>query len=183
VRLNFSDAANCFSKSENRRIGSVMAMAGEQMTRRKWLDIFVKMAAGVTAVALSVPTFVMLIVPAFRREKAPWIRIGHISEFRPNEPKAVTLSYQRRDGWVIRTARTTVYVVVTGDGKVKVLSNICTHANCAVRWERSKQAFFCPCHDGYFAIDGSVKSGPPTRPLDEFPHKIEGGEIFVRLQT
>jgi Rieske Fe-S protein len=162
---------------------SVMAMAEEQMTRRRWLDMFVKMAAGVTAVALSVPTLLMLIVPAFRREKAPWIRVGHISEFRPNEPKAVTLSYQRRDGWVIRTARTTVYVIVMGDGKVKVLSNICTHASCAVRWERSKQAFFCPCHDGYFAIDGSVKSGPPPRPLDEFQHKIEGGEIFVRLRT
>ena len=155
----------------------------ERMPRRKLLDKFVKFAATLVTAVLSVPPLVMLIAPAFRRERVPWIMVGRLSEFRPNEPKAVTLSYQRRDGWVIKAARTTVYVVVMGDGKVKVLSNICTHANCAVRWEKSKQAFFCPCHDGYFAIDGSVKSGPPTRPLDEFPHKIDGGELFVRLQS
>ncbi|MCS7191978.1 MAG: Rieske (2Fe-2S) protein [Armatimonadetes bacterium] len=156
-------------------------MMEEQISRRKLLDKFVKFAATLTTAILSVPPLVMLVVPAFRREQTPWLRVGPISDFRPNEPKAVTLTYQRRDGWVIRTVRTTVYVVVMGEGKVKVLSNICTHANCAVRWEKSKQAFFCPCHDGYFAIDGSVKSGPPTRPLDEFLHKIEGGFLFVRL--
>lgn len=155
----------------------------EQLTRRKWFDKIVKFAAGIVATAVGFPALVMLIVPAFRREPVRWIRVAPLSEFRPNEPKAVTLSYQRRDGWVIRTARTTVYVVVTSDGKVKVLSNICTHANCAVRWEGSKQSFFCPCHDGYFAIDGTVKSGPPPRPLDEFPYKVEGGELFVKLQS
>ncbi len=125
----------------------------------------------------------MLIIHAFRREPKPWLKVGPLSDFRPGEPKPVTLSYQRRDGWMIRTVRTTVYVVALGNGKVKVLSNICTHANCAVRWEREKQAFFCPCHDGYFAITGEVKAGPPTRPLDEFPHKVEGDILFVRLQV
>ncbi len=125
----------------------------------------------------------MLIVPAFRREQASWLKVGALSEFRPGEPKPVTLTYQRRDGWVIRTVRTTVYVVTLGEGKVKVLSNICTHANCAVRWEPNKQAFFCPCHDGYFDITGQVKAGPPTRPLLEFPHKVENGVLFVRLQV
>lgn len=155
---------------------------GEELTRRKWLNIFVKAVSSIVALALSIPTFLMLVIPAFRKGQAPWIRVGPLSDFRPNEPKAVTLSYQRRDGWVIKTARTTVYVVVTNDGKVKVLSNICTHAGCVVQWERNKRAFHCPCHEGYFAIDGSVISGPPSRPLDEFLHKIEGGELFVRLK-
>lgn len=162
--------------------GLVMPME-ERMPRRRLLDKFVKFAATLVTAILSVPPLVMLVVPAFRRERANWLRVGPVSEFRPNEPKAVTLTYQRRDGWVIRTVRTTVYVVVTGEGKVKVLSNICTHASCAVRWEESKRAFYCPCHNGYFAMDGSVKSGPPPRPLDEFPHKVENGFLFVRLQS
>jgi len=151
------------------------------VSRRQWLDRFVKLSATIVAGVLSVPPLVMLIVPAFRREKERWLKVGPLSDFRLGEPKAVTLAYQRRDGWVIRTVRTSVYVVVLPNGKVKVLSNICTHANCAVRWEREKQAFFCPCHDGYFAIDGSVKAGPPPRPLQEFPHKVENNFLFVRL--
>jgi len=152
------------------------------MTRRKWLDKFVKMVTTAIAALLGIPSLAILFVPAFRREQGLWVRVGSLSDFRPNEPKPVTLTYQRRDGWVIKTARATVYVVVLGDGKVKVLSNICTHANCAVRWEKSKQGFYCPCHDGLFSVDGSVKSGPPPRPLDEFPHKVEGGELFVKLR-
>lgn len=151
------------------------------MTRRKWLDRFVKIAATGVAAALGIPSFAILFIPAFRREQNLWVRVGPLSDFHPNEPKPITLSYQRRDGWVIKTFRTTVYVVVFGEGKVKVLSNICTHANCAVRWEKDKGGFYCPCHDGLFSIDGSVKYGPPPRPLDEFQHKIEGGELFVRL--
>ncbi len=153
-----------------------------EMTRRKWLDKFVKFSATVVATLVGIPALAFLSIPAFRREETPWIRVGPLSEFRPHEPKPVTLTYQRRDGWVIKTSRTTVYVVFLSDSKIKVLSNICSHANCAVRWEREKQLFYCPCHDGFFAIDGSVKSGPPTQPLYEFPHKIEGGEIFVKLQ-
>jgi len=153
------------------------------MTRRRLLDKFVKFSATLVTSVLSIPPLVMIIVPAFKHERTPWLKVGPISDFRPNEPKPVTLTYQRRDGWVIRTVRTTIYVVVTGDGKVKVLSNICTHANCAVRWEKAKESFFCPCHNGYFAMDGSVKAGPPPRPLDEFAHKIENGILLVRLRS
>lgn len=152
------------------------------MSRRRWLNWFVKFSALLITFILGLPLLVMLIVPAFRREKEFWLKVGQLDDFRLNEPTPVTLTYQRSDGWVIRTVRKTVYVVMKPDGKPKVFSNICTHANCAVRWEKDKQAFFCPCHDGYFDIDGKVKAGPPPHPLDKFPSKIEGGFLFVRLQ-
>lgn len=153
------------------------------MKRRQWLDRFVKAAAACIAAVLGYPSLAMLIAPAFRRSPMQWLKVAPLSDFRPDEPKAVTLTYQRRDGWVIRTVRRTVYVVVKADGRVKVLSNICTHANCAVRWEPTKRAFFCPCHDGYFDMDGKVQAGPPPRPLDELPHKVDGGVLFVQLPT
>ncbi|MGC8783628.1 MAG: ubiquinol-cytochrome c reductase iron-sulfur subunit [Armatimonadota bacterium] len=155
----------------------------QRWTRREWLATLVKALATLLAIVYSIPTLVMLVVPAFRRQKPPWIKVGNANEFPVGEPKAVTLSHQRRDGWVIRTVRSTVYVVVKPDGSLKVLSNICTHASCAVRWERSRNAFFCPCHAGYFDAEGKVVQGPPPRPLPEYPHKVEGGLLYVRLEN
>lgn len=155
----------------------------QRLTRREWLATFVKALAALLTFVYGIPALVMLIVPAFRRQKTPWVKVGNASEFTAGEPKAVTLSYQRRDGWVIRTVRSTVYVVAASDGSLKVLSNICTHASCAVRWERDRKAFFCPCHAGYFDASGKVMQGPPPRPLPEFPHKVEGGVLYVRLES
>ena len=156
-------------------------MATSEWTRRRWLDWFVKAAAFLVTALIGLPTMAFVVLPAFRRSRPQWLKVGRLDEFRPNEPTAITLTFQRRDGWVIRTVRRTVYVVVKPDGSVKVLSNICTHANCAVRWEHQKRAFFCPCHDGYFDLNGKVISGPPPRPLDELPHRLQGGFLFVRV--
>jgi Rieske Fe-S protein len=155
----------------------------QQFTRRQWLAFLVKASATVLTFVYGIPALVMLIAPAFRKQKPPWIKVGEIKEFPAGEPKAVTLSYQRRDGWVIRTVRSTVYVVARPDGSLSVLSNICTHASCAVRWEQSKNAFYCPCHAGYFDAEGKVLQGPPPRPLVQYPHKVEGGLLYVRLES
>lgn len=155
----------------------------QKMTRREWLATLVKASAVLLTFVYGIPALVMLIVPAFRRQKSPWVKVGNVDEFPAGEPKAVTLSYQRRDGWVIRTVRSTVYVVSKSDGSLKVLSNICTHASCAVRWEQGRSSFFCPCHAGFFDMDGKVVQGPPPRPLPEFPHKVEGGVLYVRMES
>jgi Rieske Fe-S protein len=51
---------------------------------------------------------------------------------------------------------------------------------CRVRWVADKDGFYCPCHNGVFAKDGSVVSGPPPRPLDRFESKVEDGVLFVK---
>jgi Rieske Fe-S protein len=61
-----------------------------------------------------------------------------------------------------------------------VMSNICTHLGCKVRWIPDQEGFFCPCHNGVFAKDGSVVSGPPPRPLDQYEVKIEDGILYVK---
>lgn len=155
----------------------------EQITRRQWLAKLVKASVSVLLFVYGIPSLILLALPAFRKQKPPWIEVGSVSEFSGRQPQSVTLTYQRRDGWVIRAVRSTVYVVNKPDGSIKVLSNICSHANCAVRWEAAKNAFFCPCHAAYFDNEGKVLQGPPPRPLAEFPHKVEGGKLYVRLET
>ncbi|WP_371581808.1 Rieske (2Fe-2S) protein [Streptomyces sp. NBC_01314] len=50
-------------------------------------------------------------------------------------------------------------------GTYKAFSSVCTHQGCAVK-SISDGVINCPCHNSNFSItDGSVKSGPATKPL------------------
>jgi cytochrome b6-f complex iron-sulfur subunit len=60
-----------------------------------------------------------------------------------------------------------------------VLSRVCTHLGCLVNYNASRQLLICPCHNGHYDLDGNVVSGPPPRPLEKFPFKINGNNIEI----
>ena len=62
---------------------------------------------------------------------------------------------------------------------VEVRSLQCTHMGCQVRWVAERSVYQCPCHDGRFDADGRVLGGPPPRPLDRLPARIEGDAVVV----
>lgn len=51
------------------------------------------------------------------------------------------------------------------DGDVTLLSPVCPHMGCDVRWNREASSWDCPCHGSRFGPDGSVINGPATRDL------------------
>ena len=55
------------------------------------------------------------------------------------------------------------------DGKVTMVSPVCTHMGCQVEWNRAEKTWDCPCHGSRFLPDGKVLSGPAETPLE--PHK------------
>ncbi|GAA2197699.1 Rieske (2Fe-2S) protein [Streptomyces bangladeshensis] len=70
-------------------------------------------------------------------------------------------------------------VVVTQPkkGDYKAFSAICTHQGCTVG-EVADGTIDCSCHGSRFRIsDGSVASGPATRPLDERTITVDGNSI------
>jgi Rieske Fe-S protein len=69
--------------------------------------------------------------------------------------------------WLVRTAA----------GEVIAFDPRCTHAVCAYDWSEDARRFKCQCHDGSFALDGTVLAGPPPRPLDRFPARVIGDVI------
>lgn len=45
-------------------------------------------------------------------------------------------------------------------GKLHVVSGICTHMGCVVHWNNSEKSWDCPCHGSRFSIAGKVLEGP-----------------------
>jgi Rieske Fe-S protein len=72
-------------------------------------------------------------------------------------------------------------VVVTQPtaGEFKAFSAICTHQGCPVK-DIADGVINCPCHNSNFSItDGSVKSGPATKPLPAVKISVSGDSITL----
>ncbi|WP_406352376.1 Rieske (2Fe-2S) protein [Streptomyces sp. NBC_01635] len=72
-------------------------------------------------------------------------------------------------------------VVVTQPtaGEFKAFSATCTHQGCAVK-SVADGVINCPCHNSNFSIaDGSVQSGPATKPLPVMEITVSGDSITL----
>ena len=57
-------------------------------------------------------------------------------------------------------------LIRTGPEKFVAYNQACTHLSCPVTYRRGAHELYCPCHEGYFALDdGRPLSGPPKRAL------------------
>lgn len=72
------------------------------------------------------------------------------------------------------------YLVRTDD-EVRLLSAVCTHAECLAAWQPEDRQFQCPCHLGTYDQQGRVVSGPPPRPLAELPVVVEAGTVYLEI--
>jgi Rieske Fe-S protein len=49
-----------------------------------------------------------------------------------------------------------------------VLSAVCTHAGCTVRYDAPTDQAVCPCHGSRFTLSGTVAMGPAARSLERY---------------
>ena len=152
--------------------------------RRSFLGLLLAGVGGLVSAVLAIPLvrFVTfpLRVPA---EETSWSDVGKLDEFVSlAEPVARTIDAKKIDGWRSSVVQNGVYVVPMGDGHLKVLSSVCPHLGCAVRWIEKQDRFICPCHGGTFTSAGVHLSGPPLRAMDELESKVENGVLKVRFQ-
>ncbi|HET7088446.1 MAG TPA: ubiquinol-cytochrome c reductase iron-sulfur subunit [Anaerolineae bacterium] len=148
--------------------------------RRKFLSLTTWAIGGVISAGLAIPAIAYIVGPALKREEAQdWIRLGSASKVELGTPTLFKTKIKRRTGWIVNEEERTVYVLTENGRDFIAMSNICTHLGCRVRWIAQQGQFFCPCHNGIFAKDGRVISGPPPRPLDRYEVKVEDDQLFI----
>lgn len=156
----------------------------EETTRRTFLSGLIGVVAGIVSALAALPAIGYLVSPGLKRAIGEnWINLGPVANITPGAPTPFKWSRRVEDGWVKTTQSGTAYVVQAEGQELKVLSDICTHLGCRVTWHEDRQLFVCPCHDGLFAADGRVVSGPPPKPLIDLPHRVENGQIQIRLEA
>jgi Rieske Fe-S protein len=63
---------------------------------------------------------------------------------------------------------------------VVAVSRVCTHMACTVNLPaRSGGTLDCPCHGSRFSTNGQVVNGPASRPLFQFPARIDGDFVVI----
>ena len=144
------------------------------------------LAAGGAAVGalLAVPLVRFALYPVLARttEKS-WSDVGKVDEFNNlTAPIQKLVTIEQRDGWRKTIKQQPVYVTKNPQGALIVLSAVCTHLGCSVRWVDAQNKFVCPCHGGMFSGDGKLLGGPPPRGLDQLETKIEDGFLKTQYQ-
>jgi Rieske Fe-S protein len=119
------------------------------------------------------------ILPALKRRPDAWTDAGAADDLVAGQPRQVTILQTISDGWRKITVAKSIWVVKQPSGEVVAYSGLCTHLGCGFRWNAPRQRFECPCHTAAFGLDGRVLSGPPPRPLDTLPTKVDGGRLLV----
>lgn len=73
-------------------------------------------------------------------------------------------------------------IVVRVDANtVAVLSDICTHLGCAVRYRNNSMDLFCDCHASAFTLNGAVTGGPAPTPLFKYTAQLTNSAIIVTV--
>jgi cytochrome b6-f complex iron-sulfur subunit len=114
--------------------------------------------------------FLQFLLPTPRDRQAESVLIGAESKIPLGEAIPMDLGGRK------------ILVLKTDEG-VAAFSRRCTDLGCLVSWNRERQRFICPCHQGTFDKTGLNISGPPPRPLDRLEIVKRGEQLYVNIQA
>lgn len=154
-----------------------------EMTRRELLSrIAVAGSVGVAGIVV-IPPAIHSLSPVIRRDEEPvWRPLGEVGDFPPGEVRKVVVDVPR-DDWAQSIREKGVYVWHSDEEGLVVFSRNCTDLGCPIEHDAGSNWFFCPCHGGIFATDGTPKAGPPSRPLYRFANRVRDGLLEIDLRS
>jgi cytochrome b6-f complex iron-sulfur subunit len=137
------------------------------ITRRSFLDWLLTAGLAGWAIGFIAPVL-SYVWPAQRRgPSVQTVSAGKAEEIAEWQSKIVAVSGQP------------VIVIHIPQG-FRAFSAICTHLGCIVAWDGSGKQIVCPCHGGFFDLNGKVVAGPPPRPLPQYGVAVVNGEVMVK---
>ncbi|MBS1718761.1 MAG: ubiquinol-cytochrome c reductase iron-sulfur subunit [Armatimonadetes bacterium] len=149
-----------------------------QISRRKMMGVVVGVINLGLIASVVGPVIGFAAAPLGQKRKQQWIALMDEKLIGPGEVKEVTYSLKIVDGYHEVEQMYTVYLR-RGTDDVICIDPTCTHLGCRVKYQTEHHKFVCPCHGGVFDDEGNNKSGPPPKPLERHPVKIEGGKVWI----
>lgn len=165
--------------------GSIMPVGPRMTTRRSYLGWLTALCgAGATAV-LSLPIVRYVLYPlTAKTTETKWSDAGPVSDFASlSTPVQRQITVEVVDGWTKSASDKVVYVTRGPSGTLEVLSAVCPHLGCSVRWADSQNIFACPCHGATYRPDGTKLGGPAPRGMDSLESQVQNGRLMVRHQS
>lgn len=148
-----------------------------QPGRRKFLARLSIAIGSLAAAVVAIPSVGFLL--GLRKGPKVWRTVGKVSDFSIGTTTEVTFQDPSPLPWSGVTAQTAAWLRRVADQEFIAFSVDCTHLGCPVRWLSDAHLFMCPCHGGVFYGDGRVASGPPPRPLTQYPVRVQSGQVQI----
>lgn len=155
------------------------------LNRRSFLKWVGGISAAFTALLVGIPSIRAFFSPSFARPpKKDWVKVAEADLVDIETPVKVDFVEATNDAWVENRALRTVWLYTEDGEKFTAYSGVCTHLGCSFTFDAAKKQYHCPCHHGLFDMKtGAVLGGPPPRPLDLLPVKVDKGAVYVMYET
>jgi menaquinol-cytochrome c reductase iron-sulfur subunit len=159
-------------------VNDAQELQPSEKKRRVFLTEIGLIAAGVAGAIVAVPAIAFLL--GLRKTPPLWRSLGHVDDFKIGETIAVSFTDPSPLPWAGVTAKTAAWLRRKDQNEFVAFAIYCTHLGCPVRWLPSANLFMCPCHGGVFYADGRVASGPPPKPLVQYPVRVNAGLVEIQ---
>ncbi len=154
--------------------------------RRTFLRRVSGVGAALAAAVLGIPAIRAFASPGFRKPgKEDWVKVADdVSTLDIGTPIKLDFVEATSDAWIESRSLRSVWVFTEDGQKFIAYSGVCTHLGCGYGFDTTKKIFHCPCHHGLFEVKtGKVIGGPPPRPLDTLPVRVQNGELHVQYKS
>jgi succinate dehydrogenase / fumarate reductase iron-sulfur subunit len=151
--------------------------------RRRALATFVAVAMGAVGTALAAVAGAFVTPRRAKHSAGAWRRAAALTDLTAGVPFAATVLVPVDDGWRRARVPQTVFLIWDGKDSIRALSSACTHLGCRVAFDTESKRFACPCHGGFYDVQGQVVAGPPPSPLASLEARavVERDEVMVRV--
>jgi len=149
--------------------------------RRRFLTRLSILLGSIAAAIVAIPVVGFLL--GLRKPSFVWRTVGKLDDFGIGSTVKVSFQDPSPLPWAGVTAQTAAWLRRLSNQQFIAFSVDCTHLGCPVRWLPDANLFMCPCHGGVFYSNGIVASGPPPRPLTQYPVRVQNDEVQIPYKS
>jgi len=141
--------------------------SGPTIRRRSFVNGFLGATIAALTAAVGYPILRFLSPPKVPEAAGRRVLAGKVSEM-------------AEAGWkIFPFGQEPGILVKVDEGKYRAFTATCTHLDCTVQFDDATKRIWCPCHNGYYDLEGRNVAGPPPHPLTAFDVQLVDEDIFV----